>query len=92
LQLDAVQDVAGPQANLYIRPQDVEIGDAQDALPARIVSLRRSGATRRAEIAIEGAEGLIEIETPAAAVLHVGDEIPVRLLRGRMFPPDRAAP
>jgi sulfate transport system ATP-binding protein len=72
-------------ANLFVRPHDVTIGEGEDALPARIVSLRRSGATRRAEIAIAGAGGMIEIETPATAALRVGDEIPVRLRAGRMF-------
>jgi sulfate transport system ATP-binding protein len=70
----------------------VTIGEGEDALQARIVAFRRSGATRRAEIAIAGAGGLIEIQTPATMVLRVGDEIPVRLLAGRMFAaePERA--
>jgi len=54
------------------------------------VALRRSGATRRAEIEIAGAPGHIEIETPSSAALQIGDHIPVRLLRGRMFPDDVA--
>ncbi|MDB5643305.1 MAG: sulfate transporter, ATPase subunit [Hyphomicrobiales bacterium] len=78
-------------ANLFVRPHDVAIGEGADSLPARIVALRRSGATRRAEIAIHGAAGLIEIETPATATLRVGDDIPVRLLAGRMFATDDAA-
>lgn len=73
-------------AQLFLRPHDVAIGEAPDALRARVMSIRRSGATRRAEIEIHGAPGQIEIETPAGAALRIGDEIPVRLLRGRMFP------
>jgi sulfate transport system ATP-binding protein len=77
-------------ANQFVRPHDVMIGDAEDSLPARVVALRRSGATRRAEIEIAGAPGRIEIETPSSAALQIGDQIPVRLLRGRMFPTDVA--
>lgn len=80
-----VEPSAHGAASLFVRPHDVAIGDGADALRAKIVALRRSGATRRAEIAIAGAGGSIEIETPAAAALHVGDEIPVRLLAGRLF-------
>ncbi|MDB5594539.1 MAG: sulfate transporter, ATPase subunit [Hyphomicrobiales bacterium] len=77
------------RADLFLRPQDVEIADAGgDALPAKITGLRRTGATRRAEISIAGAKDLIEIETPPTAALEVGEQISVRLLRGRIFVPE----
>ena len=84
LALQVEADAQGA-ADLFVRPHDVAIGEGADALPATNIALRRSGATRRAEIEIQGARGLIEIETPPTAALSVGDRIPVRLLRGRMF-------
>jgi sulfate transport system ATP-binding protein len=76
----------GP-GHLHLRPHDVEFAaHAADALPARILSVRRSGATRRAEILIPGTGAGFEIDAPAALTVRPGDERPVRILRGRVFP------
>lgn len=88
LNVPVVGQSAGP-ADLFVRPQDVEIADASsDALPAKIIGLRRTGATRRAEISIAGVEELIEIETAPTARLTIGEQVSVRLLRGRVFAGD----
>lgn len=80
-------DQQGGRGEIFLRPQDVEIvaADAPHALRARIVGLRRSGATRRAEIAIEHTPGLIEIAARPEAKLAVGNEVGVRILQGRIY-------
>ncbi|MDB5507997.1 MAG: sulfate transporter, ATPase subunit [Hyphomicrobiales bacterium] len=74
--------------DLFLRPQDVEIveREAPDAVAARIVGLRRSGATRRAEISIGGVSGPIETVALPQAVLSVGEEVGVRIRKGQFFP------
>ncbi len=73
------------QGRLYVRPQDIEIGEADNGLRAEIVAVRRSGATRRAEILIPDAEGRVEIDAPVAANLQPGEKVPIRFLRGTFF-------
>ncbi len=85
--LMAAGGVAEGPAALHLRPQDVEFAaHAADALPARIVSVRRSGPTRRAEIRLSEGDAVFEIDTTAAITVQPGEERPVRILRGRVFP------
>ena len=81
-------DMGEGPAELHLRPQDVEFAAyAPDALPARIISVRRSGPTRRAEIKLSDEEDAVfEIDAPAALSVRPGEERPVRILRGRVFP------
>ncbi len=77
---------AAGEGRLFVRPQDIVIGEAApDALPAEIVSVRRSGPTRRAEIAIAAQTSSIEVDTPSSAVYRAGEKVPVRILRGSFF-------
>jgi sulfate transport system ATP-binding protein len=71
---------------LFVRPQDVVIADSMnEAIKARIVAVRRTGATRRAEILLPLAQDLIEIDAPAAIKFRPGDEIQIRFIRGTIF-------
>ncbi|VFU07635.1 sulfate/molybdate ABC transporter ATP-binding protein [Methylocella tundrae] len=74
------------EGRLFVRPQDIAIGDAgPGALQGEILSVRRSGPTRRAEIAIPCQASSIEVDTPASAVYRPGEKVPVRFLRGTFF-------
>src|SRR6266851_2910317 len=81
----ADENVAGP-AELFVRPRDFALADgAADAIPARVVAVRRTGPARRAELAL--AEGLptVEIELPLDHAVARGDILPVRLAKIRLF-------
>ena len=66
---------------------DVVIADAgQGAIEAKIVAVRRTGATRRAEILLPVARETIEIDAPAAISFSLGEMIPIRFIRGKIFP------
>ncbi len=74
------------QGRLFVRPQDIAIGAAgPDALPAEILSIRRSGPTRRAEIAIASQASSVEVDTPPSIAYQPGQKVPVRFLRGTFF-------
>jgi sulfate/thiosulfate transport system ATP-binding protein len=74
------------EGQLFVRPQDIVIGgEGPDALQAEIVSVRRSGPTRRAEIAIAAQTSSIEVDTPSSVVYSPGEQVPVRILRGAFF-------
>ena len=69
-----------------MRPQDMVIGEAgPDSLQAEIVSVRRSGPTRRAEISIGAQTENVEVDTPSSVVYRPGEQVPVRILRGAFF-------
>ena len=77
--------ISGP-AELFVRPRDLALADgASDAIPARVVAVRRTGPARRAELVL--AEGLptVEIELPLDHAVAKGDILPVRLARIRLF-------
>ena len=76
---------AGP-GRLFVRPQDVVIADTgHGAIEAKIVAVRRTGATRRAEILLPLARETIEIDAPAAISFSLGETIPIRFIRGKVF-------
>jgi sulfate/thiosulfate transport system ATP-binding protein len=81
---------APPEVNgdalLFLRPHDVELAaDGAAGLSARIVSARRAGSARRAEIRIAGAERPIEISAPATIPFAPGDRVAVRIVGGRVY-------
>jgi len=79
------ENVAGP-AELFVRPRDLIVADLEpDAIPARVLAVRRSGAARRAELSL--AEGLppVEIELPTRHKVQRGDILPVVLSTVRLF-------
>jgi sulfate/thiosulfate transport system ATP-binding protein len=78
-------NIAGP-AELFVRPRDFALADgAADAIPARVVAVRRTGPARRAELVL--AEGLptVEIELPLDHAVARGEVLPVRLAKIRLF-------
>ncbi|MCO4317016.1 sulfate/molybdate ABC transporter ATP-binding protein [Phyllobacterium sp. 21LDTY02-6] len=83
--------LAGGEADgatvLYFRPHDVEIvTDGSAALAGTVVASRRVGASRRAELAIDGSDTLVEIGIDAEHPANVGDHIAFRPKHWRAFP------
>ncbi|ACK50049.1 sulfate ABC transporter, ATPase subunit [Methylocella silvestris BL2] len=74
------------EGQLFVRPQDILIGEeGPGALQAEVLSVRRSGPTRRAEIALPYEQSSIEVDTPASVTFQPGERVPVRFLRGTFF-------
>jgi len=74
------------RGRLFVRPQDIEIdAEGANSLQAEIVAVRRTGATRRAEILIPNEAGRVEIDAPAAINFRPGETIPIRFVRGTFF-------
>ena len=79
------RNARGP-AQLFVRPSDLVVAEGRaDAIPARVVAMRRTGPARRAELAL--AEGLpnVEIELPVDCAVARGDVLPIRLVTQRLF-------
>jgi len=76
---------------LFIRPQDVVIGEkglgetGRPPIEAEVLSLWRSGPTRRAELALAGEAGRIEIDAPVATPLTPGEKVPLHFKRGTFY-------
>ncbi|HYP57871.1 MAG TPA: sulfate/molybdate ABC transporter ATP-binding protein [Beijerinckia sp.] len=74
------------RGQLFVRPQDVVIGEGGSAaLEAEIVAVRRTGATRRAELVIPADAGHLEMDAPASINFRSGEKIPIRFVRGTVF-------
>ncbi len=85
LELPRVSSANG-EGRLFVRPQDIEIGDpGPNVLQAEILSIRRSGATRRAELALPSETGSVEAEAPSSIAYRPGETVPIRFLRGTFF-------
>jgi len=80
------RSVATGKGRLFVRPQDIVI-DASGAkgLQAEVVAVRRTGATRRAEIVVPAEAGRVEIDAPAEVRFSPGERIPIRFVRGTFF-------
>jgi sulfate/thiosulfate transport system ATP-binding protein len=71
---------------LFVRPHDVVISEsASGAIEGKVIAVRRTGGTRRAEILLSAVQETIEIDAPAAIRFELGDTIPVRFIRGTIF-------
>lgn len=78
-------DTAEGAASLYFRPHEVELVEAgTGAIEGIVESLRRSGRSRFAEIAVPGI-GRFEIEIIAESVLNSGDPVSVLPRRWRLY-------
>ena len=55
------------------------------ALPARVLAVRRTGAARRAELALADGLPSVEIELPTGHTARKGDLLPVTLVNLRLF-------
>jgi sulfate transport system ATP-binding protein len=79
------ENVSGP-AELFIRPGDLTVSDdRRHAIPARVMTVRRSGAARRAEVALADDLPTVEIDLPADSLVQTGDLLPVALTTVRLF-------
>jgi sulfate transport system ATP-binding protein len=78
---------AGP-ADLFVRPHDLVLADAagSNVLPATILSVRRTGPARRAELLFDGGVPPVEIELPVGQTVRKGQTVHVRFLFLRLYP------
>jgi len=79
-------NVAGP-AELFVRPRDLVIAEpgATGSIAARVIGVRRSGTSRRAELSLADGLPTVEIELPDGRTVRRGDVLPVRLTTVRLF-------
>ena len=81
----AADPIRGP-AELFVRPRDFALARGEaDAIPARVVAVRRTGPARRAELELAPGLPTVEIELPLDHAVARGDILPVRLARIRLF-------
>lgn len=86
LGLKATDVRAGP-ASLYLRPHEIAVVHADDAvLKGAVKRVSGLGASRRLEVSLFNAERTIEIEVPRDDELSVGKEIGLRPKTYRVFP------
>jgi len=79
------ENVAGP-AELFVRPRDLVLAEGDDdALPARVVDVRRTGPARRAELVFANDLPTVEIELPLGHAVAKGDVLSVRFTTLRLF-------
>ncbi len=79
--------VRGGRCRLYVRPRDIVLSvPGADRLPATIVSIHRTAAGRRAQIAVGRAATIIEAEIDIAAEITSGEPIGLSFAKGRVFP------
>ena len=78
---------AGP-ADLFVRPHDLALSGAagDNSLPATILSVRRTGPARRAELLFDDGLPPVEIELPLGQAVRKGQTVHVRLLALRLYP------
>jgi hypothetical protein len=55
-------------------------------IEARVMGVRRTGATRRIEVTMPAGGGRVEIDAPGNLHVRQGERILIRLLRGTFFP------
>jgi len=88
LSIDAPQGTRAGPADLFVRPHDLALADAPGAnvLPATILSVRRTGPARRAELQFDAGLPPVEIELPLGQAVRKGQTVHVRLLAQRLYP------
>ena len=75
----------GP-ATLFARPQDVQLAAGDEGLAGEVLALRRSGASRLAEVAVGPAGTRVELVLAADRPVSVGDRVRLGFARARLFP------
>jgi len=76
----------GP-GRLYVRPNDVEIGAQQAGLVVgTVANVHRTAAGRRAQIALDDSDTVIEAEVDIRQALREGERVGLRLLKAKAFP------
>jgi sulfate transport system ATP-binding protein len=80
------------KADLFVRPSDLVVAESADgALSAEVVTVRRTGPARRAELSLGQGLPTVEIELPAHHGLRKGEYLYVRLATIRLFAPQAEA-
>lgn len=76
----------GP-VGLYVRPEHVVIAQGGTGLAGRVLSLHRSGSSRRIGVRVEGVGELIEVLMPAdRPAPTVGDDVVLDIRAAGLFP------
>lgn len=79
------QNQAG-RASLYVRPQHLRIVDeAPLVLPGTVEHLRRNGALRRAEIAVQGLARRLDVDLTSQVAPAIGEKVKLRITHGNLF-------
>jgi sulfate transport system ATP-binding protein len=79
------ENVAGP-AELFVRPRDLVVAiPGADAIPARVIAVRRSGTSPRAELSLAADLPTVEIELPEGRSVRRGDVLPIAFAILRLF-------
>jgi sulfate transport system ATP-binding protein len=85
LDLAAGNSPDGP-AQLFFRPDDVEVSADQTGISGAVTALRRHGGSRRADLAVGPRRSPVEVELPADLALDVRGEIGFRPRRWKLYP------
>lgn len=79
------QNQGGP-ASLYVRPQHLRIvDDAPLSLPGVVEDLRRNGALKRAEVAVQGLAKRLDVDLASQVAPALGERIRLRITHGSLF-------
>lgn len=80
-------DIPDGPAQLFLRPQDVEVVESgPGAIPGVVAALRRHGGGRRIELEIGAGRYRLEFEAPADFDRNLAGRITVKPRRWRIFP------
>jgi sulfate transport system ATP-binding protein len=85
--LKSAEIMPGRKGDLFVRPHQFRIDTPGGApLDGTVSSIRRQGALRRAEVAVEGLSRRLDVEVPGSAQLGLGDRVGLRVAEGYLFP------
>jgi sulfate transport system ATP-binding protein len=88
LEIDARGTSDGP-ADLYLRPSNVVVDpDRQSGLDGTVRAIRRTGETRRLEVQLHATTDVVEVNAVPDDVSSLGENVWLRILRGRVFTPE----
>jgi sulfate/thiosulfate transport system ATP-binding protein len=89
LQISVTGWADGP-AKLFMRPHDLELTQESGAgtIEGQVVALRRHGGHRRVDIAVDGNEHRLEIETPADHEISLSQRVYTRPRAWRLYASD----
>ncbi|RDJ24237.1 sulfate ABC transporter ATP-binding protein [Bosea caraganae] len=84
--LGGLQQNQGGPASLYVRPQHLRIvDDAPLSLPGVVEDIRRNGALRRAEVAVQGLAKRLDVDLASQVAPALGERIRLRITHGSLF-------
>jgi sulfate/thiosulfate transport system ATP-binding protein len=75
----------GP-ARLYLRPKDLVLTEGDcSGLKGSVLSVRRTGTGRRAEISLDASGTPVEVELPPQQPVGVGERVGLHIVKARLF-------